>query len=427
LEFQQDSEIALLSIVINNPELIYNVQDVKHFMFSSAPNQTLWLVIQDMIRAGQLPTVALIDSSMKSQNKDGLIGGKDYLNYISKQSFSPENLVDFEKIIISNYKAKELINVGNGLASEIYSGNDIDVIINKLRSKLDKLTETSGGNSTYTLDFALRETWTDLVNRIKNPGIRGISTGLKSVDMSTYGMCPGKLWIISGRPGMGKSSVMENFSLYQSSIGIPNLMFSLEMNKRDITERLVAIETGIELTKIKLGLITQANLDDISKTITKIKSQPLFIDDNFSANLNYILATSRKYVKTYGVKVIYVDYIQLMAERNSEATHELGTISRAMKLLARELDVCIVVLSQLNRSLESRGDDKRPQLSDLRQSGNLEEDADVVIGLYRDELYDKNTKARGTMEFIISKDRDGAVGMVPLNFVPTVCRLSEDN
>ena len=114
-----------------------------------------------------------------------------------------------------------------------------------------------------------------------------------------------------------------------------------------------------------------------------------------------------------------------MTERNSEATNELGNISRSLKLLAKELDVCIVVLSQLNRGLENR-EDKRPQLSDLRQSGNLEEDADIVVGIYRDELYDKNSKYKGLMEYIISKNRDGAVGMIALKFDPTICRLSED-
>jgi replicative DNA helicase len=241
----------------------------------------------------------------------------------------------------------------------------------------------------------------------------------------TYGMCGGKLWIISGRPSMGKSSVAENFALNQVTRGIPSLFFSLEMNKRDISERLVAIESGIDLTKIKLGLLNQKEMDELSSSVSKIHLHPLTIDDNFGANLNYILGVSRKYVKLYGIKTIYIDYIQLMTERNSEATNELGNISRSLKLLSKELDVCIVILSQLNRGLESR-EDKRPQLSDLRQSGNLEEDADVVVGIYRDELYDKNSKYKGIMEFIISKNRDGSSGIIPVKFNPSICRMTED-
>lgn len=426
--FQQDAENALLSIIMNNPELVYQVQNIKEYMFSSSPNQNLWRVIQETLKAGIQLTPRYLSVALASRNKEDAVGGTDYVNQLSRMSFEPANLVEYERIVIDNFKRQKLMSLGNELSKGMHLGEDVELTINKVRHSLDSLTETIGNSNTYTLEFALKEAIEDIKKRVADPGsLRGITTGFKHIDQITYGMCEGKLWFISGRPSMGKSSVAENFALHQASLNIPSLFFSLEMNKRDISERLVAIETGLELSKIKLGLLEPRQIELIESAYNKIHSYPLFIDDNFGANLNYILATSRRYAKVYGVKTIYVDYIQLMTERNSEATNELGNISRSLKLLSKELGVCIVVLSQLNRLVETREGDKRPILSDLRQSGNLEEDADIVVGLYRDEVYDKNTKHKNKMEFIVSKNRDGAIGMIPLIFNPNICKLGEDN
>ena len=131
--FTQDAEVALLSIIINNPELIYNVQNVKPFMFSASPHQTLWTIIQDMLKINQIPNKDLISIQLRAQNREDLVGGKDYLNYISKQTFKSENLVDYEKIIINNYKSKELVSIGNALPREVLTGGDADILISKVR------------------------------------------------------------------------------------------------------------------------------------------------------------------------------------------------------------------------------------------------------------------------------------------------------
>jgi len=420
-QFDQTSEEALLSILINNPELGYNLQDIKEGMFSSESNGFLFSIIQEIIHSGNVPEISLILTQLKSRGK---VGDKDYLNYISKQTANKDNLLEYEKNIVESWKAKNLVMISTSVQRDVLSGQDVNIAISSLRSKLDDLTKISGGSTTELLYGILTQAVESIKNRILNPGIKGVTSGLNSIDKPTYGMCGGKVWIIAGRPSMGKSASIANFALSQGELGIPNLIFSLEMSKQDISERLVAIRSGVDLTNIKLGLLTPEHMKRIEQAYEEVKSYPIYIDDNFATSINYILATTRKYVRTYGVKVIYIDYLQLLAERSADATNELGRISRALKLLARELDICVIALSQLNRNLEMR-DDKRPIMSDLRASGNLEEDTDIAIGLYRDDVYNKDSKSKGMMEFIIMKNRDGAIGMLPIGFTPATCRLKE--
>jgi replicative DNA helicase len=202
----------------------------------------------------------------------------------------------------------------------------------------------------------------------------------------------------------------------QAEEGIRSLMFSREMQKQPLMERFISIETGIPLTpNIRMGQLTKTELETISLTLKRIKEYPVFLDTNYSGSLDYVENTVRKYKRLYGIDVVYIDYLQLLAERDENSTQELGRIMRRAKILSLELDIVFAIASQLNRNVELR-DNKRPILSDFRQSGNIEEDADLAVGLYRDEYYNQNSKSKGTMEFIINKHRNGPVGIIPLTF-----------
>lgn len=218
------------------------------------------------------------------------------------------------------------------------------------------------------------------------------------------------------------SAVMCNSSLSTAKEGNPNLIFSYEMPKNTLIDRFLSLETKIGISDIRLGLINQKQIDELSEATKIIDGLPIYIDTNFAGNIGYLSSTIRRYKRLHDIKVVYLDYIQLMAERSTNATNELGQISRELKLLANNLGIGIVIFSQLNRLLEVRPD-KRPILSDLRQSGNLEEDADVAAFLYRDEYYNKESRDVGVLEFIIRKNRNGAVGTIPLMFDPTTTTI----
>lgn len=422
--FQQDAETAVLSILLQSPDKVFELLNLRSFMFSSSANQVLFSTITELAGQGLVPEINLIDSFMKAKGRDNEVGGREYLNYLIRQNYSSDNVKEFERIVVNSYKARSLISLSTKIPQSVMSSEDIDGVIGKVRQTLDLLTETSGGENTTVFGDILKESWNDIVERVENPGIRGITTGLAGLDIATSGMNPGDEWIIAGRPGMGKTANVCNLILNQGKAGIPTLVFSLEMQKKVLAERLIAIETGISSTNIRLGLLSKEQLDTVSDAIKRVKALPIFIDSNYNADINYITSTTRRFVKLHGIKVLYLDYIQLLAERGADATNELGRISRAVKLLSNELGITSVVLSQLNREVEKR-DDKRPVASDLRQSGNLEEDADVIVGLYRDIHYNKDAKDPLLMESLILKQRNGPVGMVPFTFEEETNKITD--
>ena len=223
----------------------------------------------------------------------------------------------------------------------------------------------------------------------------------------TSGKDGGELWIIAGRPGMGKTALMLNMLDTDAKQGKKGLFFSLEMKKQILVERLLAIETGIHLyPNIRMGDLDADELQEIKNTLGVFKHYPIFLDTSFIASLEYLEMMIRKYKYSEDIEVVYVDYVQLLAERDADATQALGRISRRCKLLAEEYDIPIVIASQLNRLVEVRTN-KRPILSDLRQSGNLEEDADIVLGLYRDKKYNLKTPDPRLCELGVIKQRNG--------------------
>lgn len=414
--FSTEAENSLLAILLQHPDQLYNLQAVKFFMFSSVPNQTIFSAIDDLASQGLVPDLQLVESYLKSKSKDLNAGGKEYLEFLYRLNCSPENLKEYEKIVVDSYKARVLISLSSELSSKITGSDEVDRVIFEVRNVLDNLSFNGSGDLTSDINQILHYTWEDLVERAKNPGIRGITTGIKDLDIVTSGINKGDLWFIAGRPGMGKTAQMCNMILNQAKQGIPTLMFSFEMNKQQLAERLICIETRIPSNNLRLGLLDEVQMNKISEAIKTIKDLPIFIDSNFSADLYYVLTTIRKYKRSHDIKVVYLDYIQLLSNRNADSTNELGRISRGLKLLSNELEIGCIIGSQLNRNSEAR-DNKRPQISDLRQSGNLEEDADIVIGLYRDVIYNPNTKDKALLENILLKHRNGSRGMLPLKFI----------
>jgi Replicative DNA helicase len=229
------------------------------------------------------------------------------------------------------------------------------------------------------------------------------------------GVAKGDLWIIGARPSMGKTALMCNSALQTARKGTKVLLLSLEMSRQAIIERMLAIETGIPVFNLRLGILDQKDVDKITATVNEIKNLPIFINTKFVPDLSYVESIIRNKKSSENIDIVYLDYIQLLTARDEDSTQELGRISQKLKMLARDLDIGVCILSQLSRDLEKRPS-KRPVMSDLRQSGYLEEDADLVAFLYRDEVYNPNTEFKNVMEFIIRKQRNGSIGTIPLTF-----------
>jgi replicative DNA helicase len=406
--FSQHAETAVLSILLRDPTSFEELEELRDGMFSSTPNQFIFEAVRDLIVNGLNPEYSLLITSLQSKNRLELCGGESHLNYLMNQNYDRNNLSEFIRIIVNSYKARELLSIGSQIPEMISNNSsEIDNALAYIQNKLDDITVGGDGESIADMDSATKDVWEDIIEKVENPNKIDATTGFKNLDAVTGGYWADDLWVIAGRPGMGKSSFMCNSIL----TGIPSLIFSLEMSKLSILYRLLAMSSGVPVFNIRMGILTQKQLDLISDTVKEIKDLPIYIDASFIRNIDYVTSTIRKYKNSHGIKVSHVDYIQLLAERSVNATHELGRISRELKILAKDLKMTNVTYSQLNRGVELR-DDKRPILSDLRQSGNLEEDADIVMFLYRDELYNKDTKDKGMLELLIRKQRNGPIGTV---------------
>lgn len=416
--FSNDAEVAVLSTILNYPDSVHELDGLRYFMFSSTPHQNLFLEIEGMIERQVPAEPALIIAQLEANDEISKVGGKKYIEQLVGQNFNKETICDYRNIIIKAYKARSLISLGASVstADKVHIDN-VDEQIASFKKSLDTLLEFRGGLQTIHVGDATKQVYDELVARSENPnGISGSTWGIKDLDNATGGKCAGDLWVIGGRPGQGKTALIVNSILADGKAGVPSLLFEKEMRTQQLVERMIAIESGIPITNLRLGILNKHQVAQIYDTLADIKKLPIYIDTSYRiSDPYYIESTVNKYHNIQGVKNVYLDYIGLLVERDDNQVNEIGRFSRLFKSLSNELGICSVILSQLNRGVESR-ENKRPMMSDLRQSGNLEEDADLVIGLYRDEYYNKQTSFKDLMEFIILKHRNGAPGTVTLKF-----------
>lgn len=261
--------------------------------------------------------------------------------------------------------------------------------------------------------------------RIENKGkLLGLSTGYLDLDKLSHGLQQSDFIILAARPSMGKTQLVLNIAEH---IGINNklpvLLFSLEMSKEQLIERIIVSQAAVSNTKVKNGDLTQEEIQKIQTAFTKINQSNLIIDDYSPLSTLELRAKCRRVKRKHGLSLIIIDYLSLMKSEGENETKKIGNISRDLKSIAKELNVPLIALSQLNRNLENR-QNKRPILADLRQSGEIEQDADMVLFIYRDEVYDKESSAKGTAEIILAKNRNGAIGDVRLTFRGDLCRFN---
>ncbi len=257
--------------------------------------------------------------------------------------------------------------------------------------------------------------------------ITGVPTGYGELDYLLSGLQPSNLIVVGARPSMGKTAFALGLATHAASNhGVPVLFFSLEMSHLEIAQRVLAAEARLDVTKLRNGRLLDSDWPRISSAIGRIDTAPLFIDDNPNVTIMDIRAKARRMRSSDGIGLVVIDYLQLMTGRTSAENRqvEISEISRGLKILARELQLPVVALSQLSRGLEARAD-KRPMLADLRESGAIEQDADVVMFIYRDELYNPDSADRGTAEVLVAKHRNGPTGSARLAFIANYAKFGD--
>ncbi len=410
--FSNNNEAALLSILMRDTDKAFDIIDkLKPEMLSSTIHMAIYRGISEMTRNGNAPVpVNLIEYLRNNKTLDDA-GGEVHIRHIADDVQSdPSGLGEFLSYIIDAYKGRKLLEWSSQIPAKVHSGGDIDQTINALSSGLTNIQSDSLENGVLTIDEALDAAY-DMIELRKNKELpTGILTGFPTIDHFTGGYTEGSSWIISGRPSMGKTTVALTSLKEVAKADVPCMLFNREMNSDELMFRLLSMETTIPYQRIRTSDLLPSHMKKLKATVNKLGKIPFYLDSNYYGDIHYIISAIRKYHKLHGIRVVGVDYIQLLTDRSKDQVAELGRISRELKLLSMDLGITILVLSQLNRKAEER-EDKRPIMSDLRASGNLEEDADVVIGLYRDEMYNMNSDKAGKLEMLILKQRNGPLGV----------------
>lgn len=421
-----EAEQSVLGSMLIDPESWDKVaEQVTETDFYNRSHQIIFRAILRLL-AQNLP-VDLITVSEELERHDELddAGGFAYLGELAKNTPSSANVVAYAKIISERAITRELIGVAHEIAEVGYNpeGRDSADILDMAESKVFEIAERRTGESEgpQAVENVLGKTIDRLEALVKsNKEVTGVTTGFTDLNKKTSGLQPSDLIIVAARPSMGKTTfamnLCENAMLDEEK---PVLVFSLEMPSEQIMMRMLASLSRVDQTKIRTAQLDDQDWARISNTMAMLKDKDnLFIDDSSGLTPMDVRSRARKLARERGgISLIMVDYLQLMRvpSLSDNRTLEIAEISRSLKALAKELNVPVVALSQLNRSLEQRAD-KRPVNSDLRESGSIEQDADLIMFIYRDEVYHENSEYKGVAEIIIGKQRNGPIGTSRLTF-----------
>lgn len=391
-------------------------------------NRSHQLIFSAILRllAKNMP-VDIITASEELEKTDELelAGGFAYLGELAKNTPSAANVVAYAEIIKERAITRELIGVANDIAETGYNpeGRDSAEILDLAESKVFEIAEKRTGEKEgpQAVENVLGKTIERLEELIKtNKEVTGVSSGYTDLDKKTSGLQPSDLIIVAARPSMGKTTfamnLAENAMMLEDK---PVLVFSLEMPSEQIMMRMLASLSRVDQTRIRTAQLEDEDWARISNTMAMLKQKDnLYIDDSSGLTPMEVRTRARKVAREHGgISLIMIDYLQLMRvpSLSDNRTLEIAEISRSLKALAKELEVPVVALSQLNRGLEQRAD-KRPINSDLRESGSIEQDADLIMFIYRDEVYNENSPDKGVSEIILGKQRNGPIGTVRLTF-----------
>lgn len=369
--------------------------------------------------------VLTLSETLRDLNELDQVGGEVYLFELANNTPSASNINAYADIVRERSVLRKMIEAASGIADSAFNsqGRSITELLDEAERTVFSIAEGGGnkGQGPQNVKEFLAKTMDkiDTLFHSTNP-ITGLPTGYTDLDEMTSGLQPADLVIIAGRPSMGKTVFAMNIAEHAAiKSQKPTLVYSLEMPGEAIVMRLLSSLCRIDQLRIRTGKLNDEDWPRISSTVSMLSEAPLYIDDTPALSPAEVRARARRLAKEHGqIGLIVVDYLQLMTVPglSDNRTAEISEISRSLKALAKELNCPVIALSQLNRGLEQRAD-KRPVMSDLRESGAIEQDADVIAFIYRDEVYNENSPDKGTAEIIISKQRNGPIGKVRLTFL----------
>lgn len=417
-----EAEQSVLGAMMMSVEAIGNVVEVMEpgdYYFPK--HQTLHQTIVELYGREEPVDAITVAGELTRQGKLVSVGGVAYLHELIAMVPSVSNAAYYAKIIVEKSKLRNLVTAGTRITQIGYSGegNDVDYLIDQAQAEVMAVTDRQSQSDYEKIGVSIEKTVDELQELQKNGKSKnGVPTGFYDLDKLTNGLQPGQLIIIAARPAMGKSTLALDFcrsaSVHNQQTSV---IFSLEMDQSEIARRMLAAESGVSMARMNSGEMTGDDWQRIAKALQRVTTAPLFVDDSPNMSMAQITAKCRRLKQKENLKLVVVDYLQLMSsgKRVESRQQEVAEFSRNLKLLAKSIGVPVIAVAQLNRGPEQRTDHK-PQLSDLRESGSLEQDADIVMLLNRPSVYDENNRP-GEADVYVAKHRNGSTAVIPLTFM----------
>ena len=424
-----DAEKSVLGSMMIDPDKISEASEILIGEdFYVKQNQILFESMVELNEVGKPVDEVTLQEKLKEKDVPAELTSMEYVKDILDSTPTAANMKHYAEIVADKAVLRKLIKVSEDIENNCYSQkNPVEAILEDTEKNVFKVVQRRNAGDFVPISTVVNNALDKIVAASNNKGkVTGIATGFIDLDDKTAGMQPSDLILLAARPSMGKTAfalnIAQNVAFKQ---GKPAAIFSLEMSKEQLVNRLFALEARVDAQKLRTGNLQEADWEKLIEGAGKIGNSKLIIDDTPGITIAQLRSKCRKYKMDMGLSIIIIDYLQLMSGngKSDSRQQEISEISRSLKLLARELNVPVIALSQLSRAVEQRPD-HRPMLSDLRESGAIEQDADVVMFIYRDDYYNHDTDAKGISEIIVAKQRSGPIGTIELAWLPEYTRFA---
>ncbi|MDY7394239.1 replicative DNA helicase [Aureibaculum sp. 2210JD6-5] len=435
-----DLEEAVLGAMMIDKKGVDDVIDILHAdAFYKQAHQLIFDAMFTLFNESEPIDLLTVTSQLRKEGKLDSVGGDFYLVGLTQKVASSAHIEFHARIIIQKYIQRRLISISSEIIDEAYDEtSDVFDLLDSAETKLFEVTQGNLKKSSEAAEGLVSQALKKIEEISNKEGMSGIPSGFSKLDALTSGWQPSDLVILAARPGMGKTAfVMSMAKNVAIDFDTPVAIFSLEMSSVQLITRMISSETGISSGKLRKGDLQPHEWEQLNVKVKNLSKAPIFIDDTPSLSIFDLRAKARRLASQHGVKIIIIDYLQLMTAGNvnkggGNREQEISTISRNLKALAKELSIPVIALSQLSRAVETRGGSKRPLLSDLRESGAIEQDADIVSFIFRPEYYghtewddEERSPCEGQAEFIVAKHRNGGLENIRLKFTGHLAEFSD--
>jgi len=417
-----EAEVSVLGgILLENEALNRVLEVIREGDFYRESHRKIFSAILNLYERNEPADLITLSEVLKKRGSFEEVGGIEYLNSLVNSVPTAANISYYAKIIKEKSILRKLINRATEIISQGYGdAGDVDEFLDRAEHSIFEISEDRVRPSFYPIKDIIKSSFKTIEKLYeKRQLITGVATGFSRLDELTSGLQPSDLIIVAGRPSMGKTAFALNIAQHAAiEARVPAAIFSLEMAKEQLALRMLCSEAKVDAHRLRGGFLSESDWPKLTRAAGNLSEAPIFIDDTPGLTALEMRAKSRRLKAERNLGLIIVDYLQLMRGKANSDTREqeISDISRSLKALAKELTVPVIALSQLNRRVEERGD-RRPQLADLRESGAIEQDADVIIFLYRDEVYSRSDENKGKAEIIIGKQRNGPTDKFELAFL----------